>query len=406
MYLRALPAQPQLEPYEQQAEELLRLLRSSADAAWQRLKAQHPRAGQLATGSEVSFADAQVVIAREHGFESWSAFARLVEELARASGPEHRFESAVDAVVSGDLARLASLLEGDPELVRARSSRLHGATLLHYVAANGVEDFRQKCAPNAVEVARALIAAGADVNTPSTNMYGQPASVLDMLVSSTHPAAAGVQGKLAELLLDHGARHDGAALGALAFGYPETAALIARRTGIDNVVVAAGLGRLDLVQGWVDADGKLASGARLERVPGVPELALEPKAQLEQALIAAARCDHADVVEFLLGRGVDGSARGSEGLSALHWAALFGHLATLRVLIAHRAPLEAHNVYGGTVLGTVVWALAHRTTAPGVDHVPIVRALLEAGADASAAGRATGNATIDELLSRHRTPGP
>ena len=56
---------------------------------------------------------------------------------------------------------LDDALRRDPDLVRARSSRVccfdppvHRATLLHYVAANGVERHRQKTPSNAVEIAR------------------------------------------------------------------------------------------------------------------------------------------------------------------------------------------------------------------------------------------------------------
>jgi hypothetical protein len=49
------------------------------------------------------------------------------------------------------LGALESLLRGNPELVRARSPRItdsdppvHRSTLLHYIAANGVEGYRQK----------------------------------------------------------------------------------------------------------------------------------------------------------------------------------------------------------------------------------------------------------------------
>lgn len=56
--------------------------------------------------------------------------------------PFSKFESAVDAIVNGDA--LKKLISEQPELVRARSTREHRSTLLHYVSANGVEDFRQK----------------------------------------------------------------------------------------------------------------------------------------------------------------------------------------------------------------------------------------------------------------------
>ena len=58
-----------------------------------------------------------------------------------------RFERAADAVVEGDLEGLRALLLAEPDLARARSPRSHRATLLHYVAANGVEPGRQKVPP-------------------------------------------------------------------------------------------------------------------------------------------------------------------------------------------------------------------------------------------------------------------
>ena len=81
------------------------------------------------------------------------------------------FERAADAVVDGDVTTLAALLASHPELATARSTRItdcnppvHRATLLHYLAANGVEDERQRSPKNAVEVARLLLDAGADPN--------------------------------------------------------------------------------------------------------------------------------------------------------------------------------------------------------------------------------------------------
>src|SRR5260221_10354390 len=42
------------------------------------------------------------------------------------------------------LFRSEQLLGEDPDLVRERSTFLHHASLLHYVGANGVENYRQK----------------------------------------------------------------------------------------------------------------------------------------------------------------------------------------------------------------------------------------------------------------------
>src|SRR4029079_14228007 len=83
----------------------------------------------------------------------------------------------------------AALLGAPPELARARSTRIthfdppaHRATLLHYVAANGVEGYRQVTPANAVDVARLLLQAGAEVDALA-DMYGGHHTTLSMLVS-------------------------------------------------------------------------------------------------------------------------------------------------------------------------------------------------------------------------------
>ena len=125
------------------------------------------------------------------------------------------FEAAVESVIEGDLASLQAALRRDGALARARSSRIccfdppvHRASLLHYVAANGVEACRQKTPPNAVEIARALLEAGAEPDALA-DMYGAKCTTMEMLVSSDHPAQAGLQVPLAETLLAFGAAVDG-----------------------------------------------------------------------------------------------------------------------------------------------------------------------------------------------------
>src|SRR5689334_12527045 len=99
------------------------------------------------------------------------------------------FEAAADAVIAGDLRTLEAALAAEPALVTARSARPHRATLLHYVAANGVEDERQVTPPNAVRVAEVLLAAGAEVDALAETYGGGPAqTTLNLLVSSCHPA--------------------------------------------------------------------------------------------------------------------------------------------------------------------------------------------------------------------------
>ena len=288
-----------------------------------------------------------------------------------------RFEAAVDAVVAGDLATLQALLRADPVLAQARSPRPHRATLLHYVAANGVEDARQRTPSNAVDVARTLLTAGAPVDAlAETYGGGTGQTTLNLLVSSVHPARAGLQVALVDVLLDGGAQVDGPAgdgaplLTALAFHYAAAADALARRGArLDTISAAAGVGRTDLVCSLVDARGPHGTDA-------------------ERALLFAAALGHTDVVTFLLERGVSITATDAQGFTALHWAAARGHAPVVDVLLQHGAPLDLRNVYRGTVLGTTRWAAEHfegTARADGfvpIDHAPIIARLVAAGARA------------------------
>ena len=116
-----------------------------------------------------TLADARLVVARLHGFASWTMLLMHIEGLAdRASLIAHFETAADDAIVGGDAATLQRLLRAQPALVRARSTREHNATLLHYVAANGVENYRQKTPPNIVSIAAMLMDAGAEVDAEAS----------------------------------------------------------------------------------------------------------------------------------------------------------------------------------------------------------------------------------------------
>ena len=104
-----------------------------------------------------------------------------------------------------------------------------------------------------------------------------------------------------------------------------------------------------------------------------------------------------EVALYLLNQGVDPDAGIDTGLNAFHWAANRGQLTTVRLLIERRAPLETRSMYDGTVLGSAVWAAVHEAKP---DHLAIIEALLEAGANSSAAEYPSGNAHVDELLRR------
>jgi hypothetical protein len=217
-------------------------------------------------------ADAQFFVARGHGFESWPKFARQVLALQRGSSHDARFEAAADAVVSGDTRTLERLLNDDLQLIRTRSRRTHNAPLLHYVAANGVEDFRQKTPKNILEITKLLLDAGAEVNDES-NAYGGGSTALGLVATSVHPERAGVQEQLMQILLDHGAAMDRPRAagnrrtiveGCLWNGRGKAARFLASRGARLNLETAAGAGKLDVVKGHFSENGALKPDATEE----------------------------------------------------------------------------------------------------------------------------------------------
>jgi hypothetical protein len=126
----------------------------------------------------------------------------------------------------------------------------------------------------------------------------------------------------------------------------------------------------------------------------------EPKA-LEEAFTCACFLGRTGVADYLLARGVDPTAGAGTGSNGFHWAADRGQLETVLLLIRRNVPLEIKNMYGGTVLGAAVWSAVHETRA---NHIPIIEALIRAGARLDAAGYPTGNERVDEVLRRHGAP--
>jgi hypothetical protein len=122
----------------------------------------------------------------------------------------------------------------------------------------------------------------------------------------------------------------------------------------------------------------------------------QPK-PLAEALSCACFNGRTDVARYLLDRGIDPAAGNGTGLNAVHWAANRGQLETVKLLLERKAPLELRNMYGGTVLGGAVWSAVNE---PKPDHVRIIEALLEAGADVREAEFPSGNDAVDAVLQR------
>jgi len=331
-------------------------------------------------------ADAQFVLARAHGFTSWAAFVTHLEGL-QAGTDTAAFETAADAIVRGDERTLQELLRQKPELIRARSAREHNATLLHYVSANGVENYRQKSPKNAARITQILLDAGADVEAEA-NVYGGNCTALGLVATSTPPREAGVQIPVIDVLLAHGAQIEhpdlagkggDAVYACLANGCPEAAAYLADRGGRMGLIGAAGIGRLDVVQ-------QLAADAAPPR--------------LEMALRYAAGYGRKEIVSFLLDRGVNVDGHHNDGQTALFYAILGDHVEVVKLLLEHgaRSDIMTEN---GPVFGAALWR-AH--SGGDVDRqMEILEALIAAGGKPPARHPPV-NETIDAFLARHGWP--
>jgi len=315
--------------------------------------------------------DAQFVIARSQGFTSWPKLVKHIGEVARGGSLVAEFEAAVDAVVAGDLRSLKQYLRQNPSLIRQCSTREHRATLLHYISANGVEGYRQKTPKNIVEIAETLLESGAEVDAEA-NVYGGHSTTLGLVATSIHPAAAGVQLLVLQLLLDYDAqiepnlaeKNRGAVISCLANGQPMAGEFLADRGARLDLESAAGVGRLDIVKSFFGPDGKPGPNATNQ--------------QLQKGFIWACMYGREEVAFFLLEHGADLRDSANSGGTALHWAAGGGYVSIMKRLIQRGAALEEINKWGGTVLEQAAYGFEH--SAREVNFAPVFETLLAAGA--------------------------
>lgn len=387
-----LPVRPHLDQYRKRAKDLAKACRAGDDAidAWsvewastllglrddvpERVSRDlHRRSRQIAafarerlTPADCTLAQAQFVIARVHGFPSWPKFVHHVEGLGASGSTLSAFEHAADAIVTGHLDELDRLLARHPDLVRARSDREHHATLLHYVSANGVENYRQKTPENIVPIARRLLDAGADIDAEA-DVYGGGATTLGLVVTSAHPRRAGVQIALADLLIDRGARFERRIVrSCLMNGCPEAAVHVAARGASLDLEEAAGVDRLDLVAQYFEQAVRVS------------------EADASLTLMMATWYDRREIVGYLLDHGVDvGIRHPTDGGTALHIAAYLGNVALTELLLRRGAPVNVND--GDYKTPPVVWALQgwlveHREAGDAA-YKAVVRMLVDAGAE-------------------------
>jgi len=232
-----------------------------------------------------TLAAAQLATARQYGFASWR---RLVAHVTALYEDEF-----LEAVKRGDTSTVADLLRSRRKLARVAGE--YGKTGLHWAAET-----------DQAEAARILIDAGADIEARTS--WG--ATPLEW-------AATMGSLRVADLLLSRGA-------------------------GGFTLIVAAGLGRLEEVKAIIEAETDLSTHRR-RCAPESPNDDWPADSThirgdvLSDAMYAASRNGHTQVVEYLLDRGAAIDAKGIFGATALHWAAINGHQNTVLLLLARGA---------------------------------------------------------------------
>jgi len=241
-------------------------------------------------------ADAQLAVAREHGFASWRKLRAHLDSLAAprpvpADTAPELVEEFFGAINRGDEAALGRMLAIQPGLVNARHP--DGTTPLLAAADH-----------NKPGVITLLLARG-----------GDPASIY------AHSAHTPLSWALTSGSFD--------------------AAHALLRSGVEpDLFCAAGLGDVQLIESFFDNAGRLEDGASTtgssryapdgSRLPCPPA---SPREIIADALYIACRNGREEAVRALLAHGPDISFRAFAGGTALHWAYFGGARGAVEALL-------------------------------------------------------------------------
>ena len=350
-YAMALPASPDLAQQRKRAKELLKSVRAGDQDAMARVRYGHPR---LANGTEaelraVRLHDAQWVIAREYGFSSWLKLKRHIDEIAGARRRPYRlFDTNLD-YYRGRAGGLRSVLQTGERnalrLVREFHPRYANATDAEIEAASITQEEAE------------LIQA----REHGFDSWEALAAAVEALKADSSKEPFRGKADAIERLLAEGASVDAEAYGdggtplafALFWGHVQAADKLAEVAVVpQNLRIAAGLGRLDIMAKLFDANGALEPEAGFHREfhrphSGFPPWRPRPDRQeiLDEALGYAARSGRIDAMAFLHARGADLDSAPYQGTPLVH-AVLNGQLDAIGWLLDHGADIDKKARYG------------------------------------------------------------
>src|SRR5438094_7237301 len=121
MPARELPDRPNLDQYKKQAKELVKAAKAGDARAFALMREHHPRLTHASDDElrrrRFTLADAQLVVARWHGFESWPKFAKHIETITSETS-SRIWMRAEKALVDGDVATLDAMLARHGDMLR------------------------------------------------------------------------------------------------------------------------------------------------------------------------------------------------------------------------------------------------------------------------------------------------
>ena len=275
-----------------------------------------------------------------------------------AASAETRLEEALDALLSHDAERLRAALDADPALVhRSVGSNTLLETATQPVAGAVPAEVIAVLIEGGAELDRALNLAGcwnlAELAEQLLDAGADPAARADAGITPLESAAMHGSADAADVLVRHGVHRSG-------------------------LWLAAAAGQLELVRDWVDSDGTLLAPPGSYRPnfadvgrPAGAAPSEEPSEILGEALVFAAANGRLNVVDYLVGVGVDVDARPYRNTTGLHLAIQLGKLEMVRHLLELGASTTIRDdEYSSDALG---WASAcDKGSSPG----PEIRELL------------------------------
>ncbi len=364
MTAQQLPARPSLDQLKRQAKDLLRSGTAGDPAALARFRTLPAFAAssddELAR-APVALHDAQSVIARELGFDSWNALRERVEELTLEFGSAvtQFIEACTDErtdraerllalhagiaganfhteLLVGDAAAVEVRLAKDPSLATKAGGPREWPPIV-YLCHNALRSDSDARREGAVAIGRQLIALGVDPNTRVPWLHhGVHRPVLWGAVCSTRNL------ELAEVLLEAGANpSDGVTLPIAASGgmIPSLDLLLKYGVDVNHPWATDGAAPLYAIMQWSRTPAGiywlLDHGADADPVFD---------ANGETPLHMAARGWDVEMVERLVARGADVTRRRADGRSPFAVATLNGNSAVADWLLAHGASDDVSDV--------------------------------------------------------------